>query len=115
MPDQMTKQQMKIFVGASQMGIACGLNHPWEWLANAERALSIGPWHELNQRQHDLYDAFLAWWHGCGAGPGDPCETATVEQMVDEVNRWYADQRKRHESTRPSAPQSPADNAGSDH
>ena len=104
MPEPMTPDQMKIFIGAAQMGMACGLEHPWEWLANAERALVHGPWADLGKNTIALHEAFLAWWHGCGSHPGDYCETATVEQMIEEINRWY--QRGRNESTQPPVSES---------
>ena len=85
----MTDDQKTVFIQAAQMGMACGLEHPWEWFYNAQRALLIAPWDTLSMGQARLNDAFLAFWHGCGAFPDDPCETATIEDLYAEIERWY--------------------------
>ena len=30
----MTSEQKDIFISIAQMGVACGLDHPYEWLMN---------------------------------------------------------------------------------
>ena len=98
----MNEQQMRIFIQAAQMGISFGLYHPWEWLASTQRALHVGPWDELQQHAANLDDAFLAFWHGCGCQPHDPCESATIEELYNEVHRYFlqesAAQQGRHSS-----------------
>jgi hypothetical protein len=90
MPNPMNEEEMKYFIGAAQMGMACGLSHPWEWLANALRV----DWMPFDQRpsfEDKTVNAFVKFWNGCGSHPNDPCETAETNELLGEINRWYAE------------------------
>jgi hypothetical protein len=86
---RMTSDQKDIFIQVAQVGMACGLTHPWEWFANAMR-MDFLPFAQRPDIEERVLQAFVAFWCGCGSGPGDPCENATVEDLIKEVNRYYA-------------------------
>ena len=93
---RMSSNQMDVFTKAAQMGVACGLFHPWAWYVNADRALGFMPYDKQPQARQDLLDSFVMFWRGCGSHPDDPCETATADDFITEVERFYAEaQAKR--------------------
>lgn len=85
----MTPEQLKLFVGAAQMGMACGLTHPWEWFSHALRTSHILPHDDQKKFAQDTTDAFVAFWNGCGSHPDDPCQTAGANELFDEIDAWY--------------------------
>ncbi len=81
----MTSEQKNIFISCAQMGIACGLFHPYEWLMNYDlhmRALT-----PIDSEK--VYGAFLEFFHGCGSCPEDPIETWTTDGMLDAIDEFY--------------------------
>ena len=90
----MTPAQMKTFVRVAQAGWTCGLQHPYEWYVNAERMLDLLPYDQAEEVQNNFIDAFLAFFRGCSAGPFDPIENLTHDQLIDAIDAWYARPRE---------------------
>ena len=88
----MTENQKAIFIQVAQMGMACSLTHPWEWLANALRQDWL-PFDKRQEIEESYIQSFIEFWRGCGSCPEDPCQQATAETLMAEVNRYY-NQRK---------------------
>jgi len=86
---KMTPDEQEYFISAAQMGMACGLTHPWEWLVHSMRCdwLSYDVRPSIEQR---YIDAFVAFWNGCDSHPDDPCKTATAKELFEEIDNWYA-------------------------
>lgn len=57
----MTPEQKDLFIAAASMGVACGLEHRYEWFVNAVRALQHGPYNEINPKRTELEQAFVAF------------------------------------------------------
>jgi hypothetical protein len=57
----MTPKQQEVFCEAAALGVACGLNHRYEWLRNAVRALAHQDYTTIPKRMDELEDAFLAF------------------------------------------------------
>ncbi len=89
----MTENQKSIFIQVAKMGFSCGLTHPWEWLANALRQDWL-PFDQRNAIEESYIQSFVAFWRECEAFPGDPCEQATAETLMAEINRWYNQPKK---------------------
>lgn len=95
---RMTLDQMNIFINAAQLGIACGLYHPFEWLINADRALDHGPCDEVGKRQGELYNAFLAFMKGTAGSPEENEYLQNefgMEEMFEQVNAFCREGRAR--------------------
>jgi hypothetical protein len=91
----MTSEQKDTFISIAQMGVACGLDHPYEWLMNYDlHAPQLMSYADVNKNMSKAYDAFLSFFHECGCGPGDPMETWTQEEMIDAINKFYKTERK---------------------
>lgn len=86
----MTPEQKDIFVSIAQMGVACGLDHPYEWLMNYDmHAGQLMSYKDVNDNMNKAYGAFVAFFNGCGSGPDDPMETWDQDQMIDAINEFY--------------------------
>jgi hypothetical protein len=86
----MTQEQKDVFISIAQMGVACGLDHPYEWLMNYDlHAPQLMAYTDTNKNLNKVYDAFLAFFHGCGGCPEDPMETWSQDQMIDAINEFY--------------------------
>lgn len=86
----MTPEQKDTFISIAQMGVACGLDHPYEWLVNYElHAPQLMAYTDANKNMNKAYDAFLAFFHDCGSCPDDPMETWTTDDMIDAINKFY--------------------------
>lgn len=86
----MTSKQKDIFISIAQMGVACGLDHPYEWLMNYDlHAPQLMSYTDVNKNMNRAYDAFLAFFKGCGSYPEDPMETWDQKQMIDAINEFY--------------------------
>lgn len=87
----MTVEQMKIFISAAQMGIACGLTHRYEWLTNADRALEHGPYDQISSHCDKLWDAFLAFEKGTAGCEEEEqsLDALTVKGLSDMVRSYY--------------------------
>lgn len=90
----MTPEQKSDFIATAQMGMACGLGHPWEWLSNAMRQDWM-PFAERQAYEDRIISAFLAFWQGCDSGPNDMVTVATVDDLFAEVHRWYHQKREQ--------------------
>lgn len=86
----MTPEQKDIFISIAQMGVVCGLDHPYEWLVNYElHAPQLMPYADANKNMNKAYEAFLAFFHGCGSCPRDPMETWSTDDMIKAINEFY--------------------------
>ena len=92
----MTPEQMTQFVKHAQAGVACGLEHPFEWYVNATRWLMHStPYPDIPAREQEIAEAFLAFFRGCDGMPDDPIATWTVDDMHKACDEWYARPRPR--------------------
>lgn len=87
----MTDAQREVFCNAAQMGIACGLEHRYEWYTNAIRSLAHGAYSEIPSRAQALDEAFVAFEKGTGSCPEETdglfCLDAKGYRHM--VNNWY--------------------------
>lgn len=82
--------QEKLFISIARTGIACGLWHPFEWLTHYNRTL--GNWcvyKEIDARESEANEMFLAFFHGCASGEGDPMQSWGIDDMNAAINRYY--------------------------
>lgn len=93
----MTPEQEHIFCRAAALGVACGLEHRYEWMINAIRALAHGPYTEIPDRMKDLYESFLSFEKSTASCPEEELELEilTVDGLVTKVNDWY--ERPKHD------------------
>lgn len=89
----MNDEQMKTFIASAQMGIACGLSYPHEWMINSFRNLYHVPWKEIPTREANIEDAFLAFYRGTGSMPGDPVEKWTKKDLWNYIDTKYKQKR----------------------
>ncbi len=72
----MNDKQKDIFIKAAQLGVACGLSSPVEWVVNADR--SPFDWSD------GLLDAFVEFYRGTASCPEE--EEWLSELTVDNFN-----------------------------
>lgn len=88
----MIPEQKAIFVEAASCGVACGLEHRYEWFMNySMHMMNIFPYGEISQRYADLLDAFLAFEKTTA---GDPYEDEELQAMdtnglIERINAYY--------------------------
>ena len=86
----MTPEQKDAFISIAQMGVACGLDHPYEWLVNYEmHAPQLMAYTDVDKNLRIARRAFLEFFHGCGSCPDDPMETWTIDGMLDSIDEFY--------------------------
>ena len=93
----MTPEQAKVFVGVAQAGIACGLQHRYEWFYNGLRMLSHGLYTEINERTAQIVDAFLAFEKGTASCPEEDEELAKLDYdgYIVLTNKFYNGQKDK--------------------
>jgi hypothetical protein len=82
----MTNKQKDIFINIAQIGMACGLTHPYEWLENWDFHLSHI---DLQWSADAVYKSFLAFFKGTASFPEDPVKTWKIIDMINAKNSWY--------------------------
>jgi hypothetical protein len=92
----MTPDQKDLFIQAAQLGLACGLEHPFEWYANAERAMGM-EYSKVDQYVADLQAAFVTFYRDTGSAPNDPVESWTEKDFIQAVNGFYEKPSKASE------------------
>lgn len=96
MPDSMTPEQKDLFISIAQMGMTCGLNHPFEWLSNYIKHLpNFAIYAEIPEKERDAEDAFVAFLQNTGAGPDDPVEDMNRDVLSCIVAHYYEHARER--------------------
>lgn len=86
----MTPEQKVTFITIAQMGMACGLTHPFEWLLNYTRSVDqFTPYEKVPQAIESAEEAFIAFLRNTGAGPDDPAESLDREGLSDLVTDYY--------------------------
>lgn len=81
----MTPEQEHTFVKVAQLGWACDLEHPLEWLANCLLHSNMFDDQEINQ----IEDAFLAYFRGAMNAPDDPIRDMTFADLGIMLKRHY--------------------------
>ena len=95
----MTDKQRKDFIGIAQMGIACGLEHPYEWLGNyLSHASMFEKYEDLPRRYNEVKEAFVEFFKKCGSHPYDQVhnEDLTAEKLLDEIGHYYYRKNPNH-------------------
>ncbi len=91
----MTNEQKDLFISIAQMGMTCGLDHPFEWLNNYIRHLpNFAIYAEIPEKQKDAEDAFIMFLRNT-AGPDDPTENLDCEGLYKMIGDRYEWERKR--------------------
>ena len=92
----MTPEQEKLFCQIASMGVACGLEHRYEWLANyLHHFLQTAPYNEVSALQAAAWDTFLAFEKSTASCGEEEIElrTMTHKDFGAKMAAWYA--RKR--------------------
>ncbi len=94
----MTPEQQNYFIKAAQFGIACGLQHRYEWFVNANRALIHGDYSHIEQESKNILDAFIAFERGTCGCPEDEqfLKNLTDTDFIKLVNDFYANARRQN-------------------
>jgi hypothetical protein len=87
----MNSEQEHIFCQSAALGIACGLNHRYEWLTNSIRAAEHGRYEDFTKTSDTLMDAFMAFERTTA---GSEHEEEDLRKMNKDdytgmVNKWY--------------------------
>lgn len=87
----MNDEQRRIFCDAASMGVACGLEHRYEWYINAIRALGHGPYVDIADGAERLRDAFFAFEKTTAGSPEEQevLDNLTQEQFDERINAHY--------------------------
>lgn len=92
----MTPEQEKLFCQIASMGVACGLEHRYEWLANyLHHFVPAAPYNEADALQVAAWDTFLAFEKTTA---GSELEEKELQAMTPKafgakMTAWYS--RKR--------------------
>jgi hypothetical protein len=105
----MTSEQKDLFIKVAQMGVACGLAHPYEWYTNAlSHYAPTLAYAEQADFEGRLDDTFVAFMRGAASLPEE--EDLTVRQFIQDVAAWYnlkhleEERRRRLDSDTTRAP-----------
>ncbi len=91
MTKEMTEKQKALFIWVAQMGVACGLYHPYEWYANYELHFSqLVPYSEAESSLSEIQEAFCAFFRNSFSCPEDSYENWTVDDMIKDINDFYS-------------------------
>lgn len=79
---------------AIQLGLACGLQHPYEWYVNYLRAIpQFTPQPDVLPATLAFTVAFAKFLAGAASGPGDQWENLNADGLIKLVDEWYAEHR----------------------
>lgn len=95
----MTPEQTQLFCKIASMGVACGLEHRYEWLANyMMHYLMAIPYEEVLKARADAIDAFLALEKTTASCPEEETELAALDELglSHKISAYYTNARKRH-------------------
>lgn len=100
MPDTMTQEQKDLFISIAQMGMTCGLDHPFEWLNNYIRHLpNFEVYEDIPGKQEAAEDAFIAFLKDTECQPDDPVANLDREGLYKMIGDCYEAERKRENVT----------------
>jgi len=86
----MTKKEKDLFIEIAQMGIICGLWHPYEWIVHYIRSLIHStPYEKIQAMEQAAYQAFLSFMRGTGVSPDDPVRTWTMGDLKNSIDKFY--------------------------
>lgn len=93
----MTPEQKDTLVGMFQIGMACGLNHPFEFFMNYLRTLDHFDYKKVPELERKAYEAMLEFMKGC-AGCEEEQEfynNLDVVSLNKYIDGWYRGYQKR--------------------
>ena len=86
----MTQDQKNLFVAIAQMGIICGLTHPFEWYVNYMRSLQIIYTDvKLPQKQKEATECFLEFYKETKCSEDDPVINWTEQDLDNAICQFY--------------------------
>lgn len=87
----MTPDEKDVFIAAASMGVACGLEHRYEWFVNAVRALQHGRYDEINPKREGLERAFVAFEKTTAGGQHEEQElqSLNIGDFYMRVEKFY--------------------------
>ena len=89
----MTDKEKSTFIEIAQLGIACGLEHPFEWIENfLYHGLQLHRFEDQHKLEVNAVDAFVAFYKGCDSYHGKYSHL-TRESFMEMVNEWYNRQK----------------------
>lgn len=94
----MTEKQKDIIIEIFQTGMACGLNHPYEFFVNYIRSfMNFLPYDDIPKAEQDAYDAFIEFMKGTAGHPDEEewLKTLDADKLNKRINSWY-DWAKKH-------------------
>ena len=93
----MTPEQKSVIVGIFQMGMAEGLNHPFEFFTAYIRNLCHMNYKKIPEMEKTAYEAMIEFMKG-SAGceeEQDYYNTLDVIKLNDLISKWYKSYNKR--------------------
>ena len=93
----MTPEQKDLIVKMFQMGMACGLDHPFEFFMNYLRSLDHMDYKKIPELEKNAYEAMLEFMKGCGGCPeeDDFYNTLDIVKFNDYISKWYRGHAQR--------------------
>ena len=93
----MTPEQKDFIVEMSQLGMACGLDHPFEFFTNYIRDLDHYNYRKIPEMEKRAYEAMLEFMKGCGGCPEeeDFYNTLDIIKLNEYIDKWYKGHAKR--------------------
>ena len=93
----MTSEQKDGIIGIFQMGMAMGLNHPFEFFTNYIRTLGHMDYKKVPEMEEKAYDAMIAFMQNCAGSEEeqDFYNTLDVIKLNGLIDRWYKHHNKR--------------------
>jgi hypothetical protein len=94
----MTNEQKDLVIRIFQTGMACGLEHPYEFLTNYVRMLvHAHPYSEIARLEHEAQEAFVELLKGTASCPEEEEElqALTPDKLYAMIEAWYGRGRAR--------------------
>lgn len=92
MTTELTQENKDYFISAARMGIACGLEHPYEWLMNVlMHSMNLFAYSEIPQEETKYLNAFLAIYKSSPSCPEEERELRhmTRDEFYNHVCEWF--------------------------
>ena len=93
----MTPEQKDTLIEMFQMGMACGLDHPFEFFMNYLRSLDHVDYKKIPKLEKEAYEAMIEFMKNSGGCPEetDFYNSLTVVTLNDYISKWYRGHTKR--------------------
>jgi hypothetical protein len=93
----MTPEQKSVIIGIFQMGMAEGLDHPFEFFTAYIKNLCSMDYHKIPELEKTAYEAMIEFMKNCGGyeEEQDFYNKLDIIKLNEYIEQWYKNRRKK--------------------